>query len=104
MNTNGKAFIGGKVNVDGKFYEEDKVAVEKPVVNVQELSVEELIETLIETLRFLQMEPKIVDNETYVIPEDKITTPPPHINTGGGKYVKGNINTGGKDFVGRKPS
>ena len=67
MNTNGKAFIGGKVNVDGKFYEEDKVAVEKPVVNVQELSLEELIETLIETLRFLQMEPKIVDNETYVI-------------------------------------
>lgn len=100
MDTNGKAFVGGKVNVGGNFYAEDKVVVEKPVVNVLELSLEELIETL----RFLQMEPKTVDNETYVIPEDKIATPPPHINTGGGKYVKGNINTGGKDFVGRKSS
>lgn len=97
MNT----YIGGNLIVKGDIYKEDKIVIEKPVIDVLELSLDELIEAL----RLLQVKLETtvshVDNGTYVIPEDKIETPPAHIHTGGGKYVKGSINTGKKDFVGR---
>lgn len=102
INTNGRAYVKGNIDIgDGEYFEQDKVVTEKPVISVLELSLTELIETL----RFLQSKPEATvhhaDNGTYVIPDDKIEEPPAHINTGGGKYVKGSINTGKKDFVGR---
>lgn len=89
INTNGEAFIAGKVNTGGgKFIKRDKITFEGNLESITE--PEEVI---------------IEDEEDFdldEVAETDLTKLPPNVNTGGGKYIAKSVNTKGKDFVGRK--
>lgn len=85
INTNGTAFIGGKVNTGtGKFYPVDKI----------EYNLEDVTEDF-------DLDEFDIEEEVYDLDEHDSVEPPANVNTGGGKYIPGNVSTKGKTFVGR---
>jgi len=97
INTNGEAFIGGKVNTGGgKFIKGDKIIFEADLEDVTETDND------IETDEELFQEDFDFDFDLDEVAETDLTKLPPNVNLGGGKFISGNLNTKGKDFVGGK--
>ena len=92
INTNGAAFVSGTINTGkGKFYPTD---VSKVKCNLEGVTKEfDLSEFEFDG-----------EEEVYDLDEHDFVEPPPNVNTGGGKYIPGNVNTKGKTFVGRNSS
>lgn len=89
-NTHGEAFIVGKVSTGkGKFIKRDKIVVEANLEDITDL--EEDFDFDLDEFE-----------EDFDLDELEEAEAPPNVNTGGGKYIPGNVNTKGKDFVGNK--
>lgn len=95
INTNGAAFIAGKINTGkGKFYPLDAFTVEGNLEDVTEdFDLDEFTELDAEE-----------DEEIYDLDEHDFVEPPANVNLGGGRFIHDNVNTKGKDFVGRNSS
>lgn len=92
INTKGEAFIAGKVNTGGgKFIKGDKITFETKLDDItlldDDIEVEEVF---------------FEDEEDFDLDELEDAVAPPNVNTGGGKFIPGKVNTKGKNFVGRK--
>jgi len=87
INTNGVAFIGGTINTGkGKFYPVDKIECN--------------LEDGTDDFDFTELDTD-EDEEIYDLDEHDFVKPPANVNLGGGRFIPGNVNTKGKDFVGR---
>lgn len=87
INTNGVAFIGGTINTGkGKFYPVDKIEC-----NLEDVTEEFDADANVD----------VEEEEVYDLDEHDFAEPPANVNTGGGRFIPGNVNTKGKDFVGR---
>lgn len=92
INTHGEAYIAGKVNTGtGKFIKGDKISFEGNLEDITEPEPEVDFEFEVEEEDF-----------DFDLDELEEGVAPSNVNTGGGKYIPGNVNTKGKDFVGRK--
>ena len=93
INTNGTAFIGGKVNTGtGKFYPVDKI----------ECNLEDVTEDFdLDEFNFTELD---VEEEIYDLDEHDFAEPPANVILGGGRFIHDNVNTKGKTFVGRNSS
>lgn len=91
INTHGEAYIVGKVNTGGgKFIKGDKISFEGNLEDITEPEVD--------------IEVEVEEEEDFDFDLDELEEgiAPSNVNTGGGKYIPGNVNTKGKDFVGRE--
>lgn len=90
INTNGVAFVGGTINTGkGKYYPVDKI--------------EYNLEDVTEDFDFTELDAE-EDEEIYDLDEHDFVEPPANVNLGGGRFIHDNVNTKGKDFVGRNSS
>jgi len=97
INTNGAALIGGKINTGkGKFYPVDLITVEGNLEDVTE-------DFDLDEFDFTELDAE-EDEEIYDLDEHDFAEPPANVNLGGGRFIPGNVNTKGKDFVGRNSS
>ena len=93
INTNGRDFIVGKVNVGtGKVYPVDKI----------ECNLEDVTDDF-DLDDFTELDAE-EDEEIYDLDEHDFAEPPANVNLGGGRFIPGNVNTKGKTFVGRNSS
>ena len=94
INTNGEAFIVGKVNTGGgKFIKRDKISFKANLEDITEPNIDIGIEF---------EEEAVEDFDLDELAETDLTKLPPNVSLGGGKFIPDNINTKGKDFVGRR--
>jgi hypothetical protein len=95
INTNGASLIQGRINVGkGKIYPGSKI----------KCNLEDVTDDFdLDDFDFPELDTE-EDEEIYDLDEHDFAEPPANVNLGGGKYIPGNVNTKGKDFVGRNSS
>ena len=95
INTNGVAFIGGTINIEtGKSYPVDKI----------ECNLEDVTDDFdLDDFDFPELDTE-EDEEIYDLDEHDFAEPPANVILGGGRFIHDNVNTKGKDFVGRNSS